>query len=82
MHEATWSHCFIIFSGNFDTGHDNSNGLAKQAALLILGLKEKFKLTQAAMQGIIEGMTGLMQVSDILNPDSDPIYVRLCSVHS
>lgn len=37
--------------------------LDKQAALLILGLKEKFKLTQVAIDGILEGATGLFQVS-------------------
>lgn len=38
--------------------------LAKKAAFLLLGLKEHFKLTQVATQGIIEGMEGLMQVSN------------------
>lgn len=36
--------------------------MVQQAALFIMGLKEKFKLTQVAVQGIIEGMTGLVQV--------------------
>ena len=37
--------------------------VAKRAATLLLGLKESFKLTQVATQGIIEGMTTLIQVS-------------------
>lgn len=46
-----------------DGSGDDCDGLTKQAALLVLGLKEKYKLTQVAMQGIIEGMTTLMQVN-------------------
>ena len=36
--------------------------LKEASALFILGSKERFKLTQVATQGIIEGATNLMQV--------------------
>lgn len=51
-------------TGHVDDGvGDNGSDLVRQAALLILGLKEKYKLTQVATQGIIDGVTGLVQVS-------------------
>ncbi len=45
--------------------------LEERSALFVLELKECHKITQAAIQGIIEGTTNLMQVSLIcgrLNP--------------
>ena len=38
-------------------------GLPKTAALFVLQAKEQYKLTQNAVQGIIEGVTCLMQVA-------------------
>lgn len=35
--------------------------LQETSALFLMGLKEKHKLTQTSLQGIIEGVTGLMQ---------------------
>ena len=35
--------------------------LQKSSALFLLGLKEKYKLTQVAIQGIIEGVTSITQ---------------------
>lgn len=35
--------------------------LQRHTALFLLGLKEKYKLTQAAIEGVIEGVTGLIQ---------------------
>lgn len=43
---------------------DSSNGsitLQQSTALFLMGLKEKHKLTQVALQGVIDGATGLMQ---------------------
>ena len=40
--------------------------LKEACALFILGTKERFKLTQVATQGIIEGVTNLMQVTIII----------------
>ena len=57
------SHDEADAGGDKDTSGDQDAGVqVKQAALLILGLKEKFKLTQVAIQGIINGVTGLVQV--------------------
>ena len=35
--------------------------IQKSSALALLGLKEKFKLTQVSLQGIVQSMTGLSQ---------------------
>lgn len=35
--------------------------LQRSSALFVLGLKEKHKLTQATIQGVIQGVTGIMQ---------------------
>ena len=35
--------------------------LQKSSAVFLLGLKEKFKLTQVAIQEIVEGVTSLTQ---------------------
>ena len=37
----------------------SSDMLQKSSATFLLGVKEKFKLTQASLQGIIQGMTAL-----------------------
>ena len=37
------------------------HSLQNSAALFLLGLKEKFKLTQVAIQGVIEGVSSLTQ---------------------
>ena len=42
--------------------HYESDSIHVTAAKFILGLKEKFKLTQAATTAIIEGFTNLLQV--------------------
>lgn len=41
---------------------DDGVRLQESAALFLLGLKEKQKLTQVTAQAIIEGVTNLMQV--------------------
>ena len=42
--------------------HENRpNRLKMSATVLLLKLKEKQKLTQVALQGVIEGVTGLFQ---------------------
>ena len=46
------------------TNHEkapSSEGLLKSSALFLLGLKEKYKLTQASVQGIVDGVASLMQ---------------------
>ena len=40
-------------------------GLQKKSALFILEIKERYRLTQAAVEGIIQGATGLIQVSTV-----------------
>ena len=35
--------------------------LQKSSALLLLGLKEKYKLPQSTVQGIVHGITSLLQ---------------------
>lgn len=35
--------------------------LSKPTALFLMGMKEKYKLTQAALQGIVEGVTSLIK---------------------
>lgn len=39
----------------------SSDLLQKSSALFLLGLKEKYKLTQVAVQGVLEGVTNLSQ---------------------
>lgn len=39
----------------------NSQELVQNSAVFLLGLKEKYKLTQTAVQGVIEGVTNLTQ---------------------
>lgn len=39
----------------------NPEELLKSSALFLLGLKEKYKLTQVSVQGIINGVTSLTQ---------------------
>ena len=54
------------------TGTNSSNGdgattslrsftLQESSALFLMGLREKHKLTQVALQGVVDGATGLMQ---------------------
>lgn len=44
------------------TGLSNkSQELVQNSAVFLLGLKEKYKLTQTAVQGVIEGVTNLTQ---------------------
>lgn len=50
-----------------DSEEDIAGKIQKDSALFILGLKEKYKLTQTATQGVIEGVTNLMQVRMIIN---------------
>lgn len=40
---------------------DQAKCLQKSSALFLMGLKEKYKLTQVALQGVIEGATSLTQ---------------------
>ena len=40
---------------------NKSQELVQNSAVFLLGLKEKYKLTQTAVQGVIEGVTNLMQ---------------------
>lgn len=49
-------------AGGEQCEQDVMEELKKNSALFILGSKERFKLTQVATQGIIEGVTNLMQV--------------------
>ena len=44
-----------------DSLHCSSNPLQNSSALFLLGLKEKYKLTQVAIQGVIEGVSSLSQ---------------------
>lgn len=44
-----------------DLGGGCSSDLQKSTAIVLMGLKEKYKLTQVALQGVIESMTGLVQ---------------------
>lgn len=44
-----------------DLLHFSSNSLQNLSALFLLGLKEKYKLTQVAIQGVIEGVSNLIQ---------------------
>ena len=47
-------------SQNYDNQiHCSQEFLQKSAATFLLGLKEKFKLTQVSLQGIIQGVTSL-----------------------
>ena len=53
---------------NMNAADDDSYGnslkeLQDKAAIFILELKERYRLTQVATQGIIEGTTNLLQVS-------------------
>lgn len=59
---------YIIFTESSDSDGSIETGvfltrLATSSALFVLGIKEQHKLTQVATQGIIEGVTNLMQVS-------------------
>lgn len=47
-------------SGNLDSAEEHGN-LKRFAAMFLLKIKEKHKLTQIALQGIIEGVTMLFQ---------------------
>ena len=47
--------------GEHGSAGSSSEALQKSSALFLLGLKEKHKLTQVAMQGVVEGVTSLMQ---------------------
>ena len=47
--------------------------LQKPTALFLLGLKEKHKLTQAAIQGVVEGVTSLFQQR------LDILHTQVCS---
>ena len=44
-----------------DSASNKSQELVQNSAVFLLGLKEKYKLTQTAVQGVIEGVTNLMQ---------------------
>jgi len=48
---------------------DNLQRLSRLSALFLLEIKEKYRLTQVAIQGMIEGMTNLIQVPIILQYD-------------
>lgn len=51
-------------AGSDGRGHSSSmsrEALQRSFALFLIGLKEKHKLTQTAVQGIVEGVTSLMQ---------------------
>ena len=39
----------------------SKESLQKSSAIFLLGLKEKFKLTQVSLQGVIQGVTALTQ---------------------
>ena len=52
----------ITVGAGLQESEDVIGQLKKASALFILGSKERFKLTQVATQGIIEGTTNLMQV--------------------
>ena len=47
--------------------------LQKSTALFLLGLKEKHKLTQAAVQSVVEGVTSLLQ------QQLDILHTQVCS---
>lgn len=42
-------------------GSGSRNDLQKSTAIVLMGLKEKYKLTQVALQGVIESTTSLVQ---------------------
>lgn len=46
---------------SFDLPPCSMDALQKSSAVFLLGLKEKFKLTQVAIQEIVEGVTSLTQ---------------------
>ena len=51
-----------LFSGEFRFHlHAPESNLQQAAALLLLELKESYKLTQSTLQGVIEGTTKLWQ---------------------
>lgn len=39
----------------------NVDDIQRSSALFLMGMKEKYKLTQTALQGIVEGVSGLMR---------------------
>ena len=48
-------------AGDSPTNQSESLTMQESTALFLMGLKEKHKLTQVALQGVIEGVTSLMQ---------------------
>ncbi len=44
---------------------DNLQHLARMSALFLFEIKEKYRLTQVAVQGMIEGIPNLIQVPNI-----------------
>ena len=52
--------------------------LKKNSALFLLGLKEKFKLTQTSLQGVIEGVTALNQQNISTLKSQVSSYSTLC----
>ena len=54
------------YAFNLESYEDIVKRLQEMSALFILGIKEKYKLTQAAVQGIQEGVTNLMQVESTI----------------
>lgn len=53
---------FVMFISDNMVDESQLNRLSKSAARFVLQTKEKYQLTQTAMQGIIHGVTCLMQV--------------------
>ena len=55
-------------SGEFNDGDisdvsavDTASALQRSSALFLMGLKERHKLTQVALQGVVQGVTSLVQ---------------------
>ena len=55
-----------------DSPANQSLTLQESTALFLMGLKEKHKLTQVALQGVIEGVTSLMQCH------LDSLHTQVC----
>lgn len=63
IHLASYSFIMFVDESAREQHEDDVIGrLKKASAMFILGTKEKFKLTQAAIQGIINGVSNLIQV--------------------
>ena len=46
---------------NYVSTVDNASALQRSSALLLMGLKERHKLIQVALQGVVQGVTSLVQ---------------------